>query len=74
MAEKVDALANDADGDGVPSPGDTIEYTVTLRNLGNTSATGVGFADVTPEHTTYVAGSATTTSRHRSTRKIRCRW
>lgn len=62
VAEKSDALIADADGDGVPSPGDTLEYTVRLRNLGNTAATGVAFGDTTPEHTSYVAGSAVTSA------------
>jgi len=58
LAEKTAALVADPDGDGVPSPGDTLEYTVTMRNTGNTSATAVGLADPVPEHTTLVAGSA----------------
>ena len=58
VAEKVAALVEDADGDGVPSPGDTLDYTVTVKNVGNTSATAVGLADPVPEHTALVAGSA----------------
>ncbi len=57
VAEKSDDLAIDADGDGAPSPGDTIGYAVTLKNLGNTAATGVQFLDLIPEHTAMVAGS-----------------
>ena len=57
VAEKTDSLAADLDGDGVPSPGDEIAYTVTLKNLGNTAATGVQFVDLVPEHTALVAGS-----------------
>src|SRR6185436_6544608 len=57
VAEKTDLLAVDADGDGAPSPGDTLEYSVTLRNLGNTGATGVTFTDAIPAHTDLVAGS-----------------
>ncbi|HEX7184807.1 MAG TPA: Calx-beta domain-containing protein [Thermoanaerobaculia bacterium] len=57
VAEKTDALADDADGDGAPSPGDTIEYRVTILNNGNTSATGVAFEDAVPEHAALVPGS-----------------
>ena len=59
VAEKSDTLSGDADGDGVPSPGDVLEYTVRVFNNGNTSATSVVFADPAPEHTTIVAGSVT---------------
>jgi large repetitive protein len=60
-AEKTDALALDADGNGSPSPGDTIEYTIVLRNSGNTPATGVLIHDLMPARTSAVAGSASTT-------------
>ncbi len=60
-AEKTDALAVDANGDGVPSPGDTVEYTIVLRNTGNTPATGVEIHDPVPTRTDVVAGSASTT-------------
>ena len=56
--EKSDAPAIDADGDSLPSPGDQIEYTLTLRNLGNTPATGVELVDPIPAHATFVPGSA----------------
>lgn len=59
IASKIDTLAVDADGDGVPSPGDTLAYSVVVRNVGNTAATGVQFLDLVPAHTTLVAGSAT---------------
>lgn len=58
-AAKVDELATDADGDEVPSPGDVIEYTVTVVNNGNTSATALAILDQIPQHTTLVAGSVT---------------
>ena len=58
-AAKVDQLAVDADNDGVPSPGDTIGYTITIANAGNTAATAVAVLDAIPEHTTLVAGSVT---------------
>lgn len=59
VAEKTAALADDADGDGAPSPGDTLEYRVVVRNAGNAAATAVAFADPVPAHTALVAGSAT---------------
>ncbi len=61
VAEKTAALAADADGDGQPSPGDTLAYTITVRNAGNTSATGVMLRDPVPAHTSLVAGSIATT-------------
>jgi uncharacterized repeat protein (TIGR01451 family) len=44
-AEKTDGLLVDADGDGVPSPGDTLMYQVTIANYGNGAASGVRFTD-----------------------------
>ncbi|HEX3529651.1 MAG TPA: CARDB domain-containing protein [Thermoanaerobaculia bacterium] len=61
VAEKTAALAVDADGDGQPSPGDTLAYTITVRNAGNTSATSVVLRDPVPAHTSLVAGSVATT-------------
>jgi len=60
-AEKADALHIDADGNGIPSPGDTIRYTVVISNTGNTEATSVFFIDPIPTYTTVVVGSVTTT-------------
>lgn len=62
VASKSDAVTIDAGADGVASPGDTLAYTVTVRNLGNADATGVGFVDLVPEHTVLVAGSVTTSA------------
>jgi uncharacterized repeat protein (TIGR01451 family) len=60
-ADKADALFIDADGNGIPSPGDTLRYTVVITNSGNTAATGVFFTDPIPANTAVVAGSVTTT-------------
>jgi len=60
-AYKSDALQNDADGNGIPSPGDTLRYTVVVSNTGNTAATAVFFTDPIPTYTTVVTGSVTTT-------------
>ncbi len=59
-ADKVDALFDDVDGDGVADPGDTLEYTVTLTNTGSVDATGVIFNDTPDANTTLVDGSVTT--------------
>jgi uncharacterized repeat protein (TIGR01451 family) len=59
VAEKTAVLAVDADHDGAPSPGDTLAYTVTVRNTGNTSATAVSLSDPVPSSTALVDGSLT---------------
>ncbi len=61
VVAKTDALVVDADGDGVPSPGDSLQYTVTSVNLGNTSATAAVLTDPIPANTAVVPGSVTTT-------------
>ncbi len=61
-ADLSDLLAVDADGNGSPSPGDTLEYRAVVRNTGNTAATGVSLAVPVPAHTAPVAGSAATTA------------
>lgn len=58
LAEKTDAVVLDSAPDG-GSPGDVIEYTVTLRNTGNVALTGVELTDEIPAETTLVAGSVT---------------
>ena len=57
---KQDALLVDADNNDIASPGDTIQYTVVVRNYGNQAATGVQFADSPDTNTTLVAGSVRT--------------
>jgi uncharacterized repeat protein (TIGR01451 family) len=61
-ASKTDAMQNDVDGDGQFDPGDTIRYTITLANNGNTAATNVVFTDTPDANTSIVANSVTTTS------------
>lgn len=60
-ATKADALVVDSDGNGVASPGDTLVYTVTIVNTGNSAATGVVFYDTPGAYTTLVTGTVTTT-------------
>ncbi|RMH16904.1 MAG: DUF11 domain-containing protein, partial [Acidobacteria bacterium] len=57
VAEKTAVLAEDADGDGVASPGDVLEYAVRIKNNGNAAATGVALEDAIPAHGALVAGS-----------------
>jgi uncharacterized repeat protein (TIGR01451 family) len=59
-AFKDDSLATDADGDGLPSPGDTLRYTVTIINSGNSGASGVVFMDIPDENTQLVGGTVVT--------------
>jgi uncharacterized repeat protein (TIGR01451 family) len=59
-AEKTDSLRYDADGNGVPSPGDTLLYEVVIDNFGNTGATDVVFNDTPGEYTTLLVGSVNT--------------
>jgi cytochrome c peroxidase len=56
---KTATLAKDADGDGVPSPGDTLKYTAVINNTGNGAATGVTFSDTPDVNTKLVTGSVT---------------
>jgi len=58
-ATKTDAVAVDADGDGVPSPGDTLRYTVTIISNGNFTAANVLFADTLDANTSLVVGTVT---------------
>ena len=50
-------LVDDADGNGAPSPGDTIRYLITITNIGLNTFNNVKVFDEIPEFTTYVANS-----------------
>jgi uncharacterized repeat protein (TIGR01451 family) len=52
---------NDLDGNGVLSPGDTLNYSIHVTNTGGADALSVMLADTPGAHTTLVAGSVTTT-------------
>ncbi len=58
---KGDSLLTDNDGNGVPSPGDVLLYTVTITNTGATAAGSVTFSDSPDPNTSLVVGSVTTT-------------
>jgi len=60
-AIKTDSLFNDVNGDGVPSPGDTLQYTILITNNSAAAVTGASFADTPDANTTLVTGSVTTT-------------
>jgi uncharacterized repeat protein (TIGR01451 family)/fimbrial isopeptide formation D2 family protein len=55
-------LLTDADGDSVPSPGDTILYTVTVQNSGNIGVTGVTFSATPDANAMLVTGSVQTSA------------
>ncbi|MFC1904244.1 hypothetical protein ACFLXT_00550, partial [Chloroflexota bacterium] len=57
------SLAVDADGNGVVSPDDTLQYTVVIPNTGNQDSTApVAFSDTLPTSFTYVTGTLSATS------------
>ncbi len=53
-------LKNDANGDGLPSPGDTLSYHILLINIGNADATNVFLSDTPDLNTQLVVGSVRT--------------
>ncbi len=57
LAEKGDSLLHDADGDGLASPGDTLEYTITISNLGEVAALDLAFIDSPDPNTTLLRES-----------------
>ncbi|HEY5999660.1 MAG TPA: hypothetical protein VI078_10225 [bacterium] len=52
-------LALDADGDGLPGAGDTLRYTIRVRNVSRRPVTNLVVSDELPLHTNYVDGSTT---------------
>ncbi len=60
QAQKVDSLAVDADSNGVPSPGDTLLYLITVSNVGYAPATNVVFEDTPDSNTALVVDSVAT--------------
>jgi uncharacterized repeat protein (TIGR01451 family) len=55
---KAAAIVNDIAPTG-GSPGDRVEYTITVANSGSGPATGVTFNDIIPAHSQYVPNSTT---------------
>lgn len=56
LATKSDTLAVDADNDSVPSPGDTLEYVITIRNNSNVGVANLIFSDTPDLNTTLLPG------------------
>jgi len=57
---RVQKISTDLTGDpNVLLAGETLRYTITVKNIGNANATGVVLRDSIPVNTTYVAGSTT---------------
>lgn len=54
------ALQVDADGNGRPSPGDTLQYTIAIPNQGAGPLTGIVFTDTAATSLSLVTGSVTT--------------
>lgn len=48
-------IVSKADSGKPVGPGSTIDYTITVRNIGNADATGVTITDRSPQHTSLVA-------------------
>lgn len=59
---KTVSLRVDADGNGRPSPGDTLQYTIEIPNAGGGPLTGIVFTD-TPEHILGLVPGSVTASR-----------
>lgn len=59
LATKSDTLVVDADNDSVPSPGDTLEYVITIRNNSNVGVANVMFSDTPDLNTTLLPGVQT---------------
>jgi len=56
-ATKDDSLIIDDDADGRADPGDTLQYTITIRNTGDQPGTDVQFDDTIDENTQVVPGT-----------------
>ena len=60
QATKRATLHNDADNNGLISPGDTLRYTIIITNHGSINASGIIFSDTLDSIVTTPAGSVTT--------------
>ncbi|HXI13935.1 MAG TPA: PA domain-containing protein [Thermoanaerobaculia bacterium] len=61
-ATKSASIVGDRDGDGLADPGDTVRYTLVVRNSGAGAATLVRVLDIVDPNTALVAGSLTTSA------------
>ncbi|MGH9340064.1 MAG: hypothetical protein ACRD1R_10870, partial [Acidobacteriota bacterium] len=60
FATTIDRLLTDADGNGAPSPGDTLVYEVVVTNNGTAAATNVLFQNMPGSNSTLIVGSVQT--------------
>jgi uncharacterized repeat protein (TIGR01451 family) len=58
-AGKMAEIIGDEDGDGRANAGDTLRYSVIIRNASRVPITGVTISDTIPLHTSYIANSTT---------------
>ena len=58
-ATKTDSLFSDINNNGVVNPGDTLQYSVEITNLGD-QAIGVSFSDTLDPNTSLIVGSVNT--------------
>ena len=57
---RVEKISTDLTGDpNILLAGETLRYTITVKNIGNEDAVNVSLRDAVPVNTTYVAGSTT---------------
>lgn len=56
-AEKIVSVVDDVDGDGLADPGDTVQYEISITQVGEAPVPDVTVSDIVPEFTSYVAGS-----------------
>jgi uncharacterized repeat protein (TIGR01451 family) len=59
LVQKTSAVVGDLDGDGLPDPGDTVEWTVSATDIGATALTNVVALDSLPAGVGYVGGTTT---------------
>jgi uncharacterized repeat protein (TIGR01451 family) len=59
VADKTSGLAVDVNANGLVDPGDTLAFTITVRNAGAVTLFGAVISDTVPVHTTYVTGTTT---------------
>ena len=57
VAHKDYGLVIDVDHNGIVDPGDTIEFTITVRNAGAVTLFGAIVSDTVPANSTYVTGT-----------------
>ncbi|HVN52937.1 MAG TPA: hypothetical protein VMT46_01310 [Anaerolineaceae bacterium] len=59
VVTKTAGLVTDANGDGLVNPGDTLRYTIHVRNTGRVTASGLSLADTPDPNTSLVIPTVT---------------